>query len=56
MPPRKIDYCDASIEFGSQDPADLSKTTRVLTITPAEDWRGADVRGVLSKTTLSFFF
>ena len=54
MPPRKIDYCDASMEFGSEDPADLSKTTRVLTIMLAEDWRGGllltDFRGVFSKT------
>ena len=27
--PFKIDYYDASMEFGSEDPADLSKTTRV---------------------------
>jgi Protein of unknown function (DUF3768) len=56
----KIGYYDASMEFGSEDPADLSKTTRVLTIMLAEDWRGglllADFRGVFSKTTLSFFF
>jgi hypothetical protein len=35
--------------------ADLSKTTRVLTIMLAEDWRGelllADFRGGFSKTT-----
>jgi Protein of unknown function (DUF3768) len=51
----KIDYYDASIDFGSEDPADLSKTTRVLTIMLAEDWRGglllADFRGGFSKTT-----
>lgn len=28
----KIDYFDAAMEFGSEDPADPSKTTRVLTI------------------------
>jgi hypothetical protein len=33
----KIDYYDASMEFGSEDPADLSKITRVLTIMLAED-------------------
>ena len=56
----KIDYYDASMKFGSEDPADLSKTTRVLTIMLAEDWRGglllADFRSIFSKTTLSFSF
>jgi hypothetical protein len=51
----KIDYYDASMEFGSEDLADLSKTTRVLTIMLAEDWRGglllAGFRGGFSKTT-----
>jgi hypothetical protein len=28
----KIDAYDAAMEFGSEDPADTSKTTRVLTI------------------------
>ncbi len=28
----KIDYFDAKMEFGSEDPADPTKTTRVLTI------------------------
>jgi len=28
----KIDYYDERCEFGSEDPADLAKTTRVLTI------------------------
>lgn len=28
----KIDYDDANIQFGSEDPADPSRTTRVLTI------------------------
>jgi Protein of unknown function (DUF3768) len=51
----KTDYYDASMEFGSEDLADLSKTTRVLTIMLAEDWRGgvllADFRGGFSETT-----
>ena len=28
----KIDYFDANMEFGSEDPTDPTKTTRVLTI------------------------
>src|SRR5713101_6384499 len=28
----KIDYFDAAMQFGSEDPADPAKTTRVLTI------------------------
>ncbi len=34
----KIDYFDAAMEFGSEDPADVSKTTRVLTIMRAEEY------------------
>jgi hypothetical protein len=34
----KIDYYDAALEFGSADPTDPEKTTRVLTIMPAEDY------------------
>ena len=34
----KIDYYDKRCEFGSDDPADLDKTTRVLTIMLAEEY------------------
>jgi hypothetical protein len=34
----KIDAYDASMEFGSEDPADPEKTTRVLTLMLAEDY------------------
>jgi Protein of unknown function (DUF3768) len=34
----KIDYFDAAMEFGSEDPANPSKTTRVLTIMLASEY------------------
>ena len=34
----KIDYYDSNMEFGSEDPADPQKTTRVLTILRADEY------------------
>jgi Protein of unknown function (DUF3768) len=34
----KIDYYDERYEFGSEDPADPEKTTRVLTLTLAAEY------------------
>jgi hypothetical protein len=34
----KIDYYDAAMEFGSEDPIDPSKTTRVMTIMFASEY------------------
>ncbi len=34
----KLDYYGPSLEFGSDDPADAAKTTRVLTLMLAEEY------------------
>ena len=34
----KIDYFDTTLEFGSEDPADPTKTTRVMTIMFASEY------------------
>jgi hypothetical protein len=34
----KLDYYDPSMQFGSDDPADVSKTRRVLTVGLASDY------------------
>ena len=35
---RRFDYSDGALEFGSEDPADASVTTRVVTILLPEDY------------------
>jgi len=34
----KIDYYDAELRFGSEDPSDPAQTTRVLTLMFASEW------------------
>lgn len=34
----KIDYYDQSLSYGSTDPADPTKTVRVLTVMLSEEW------------------
>jgi hypothetical protein len=34
----KLDYYDAAMGFGSEDPANPSKTIRVITIMPASEY------------------
>lgn len=34
----KIDYYDTTLEWGSEDPADASKTRRIITIMAPEDY------------------
>lgn len=34
----KIDYYDKALKFGSEDPADVTVTQRVLTVMLASDW------------------
>ena len=34
----KIDYFDRNVEFGSEDPADPTKTTRILTVMLSEEY------------------
>ena len=34
----KVDYYDSALEFGSDDPADPAKTTRVLTLMLADEY------------------
>ena len=40
----KIDYYDRDVKFGSEDPCDPAKTTRILTVMLASEYEGCTSR------------